>query len=60
VTVLNTNQGLVLRNRYFFMKKIGLKTVKRKTQMINLSEVKDYLNRMQPAKGVKPRRDGVN
>lgn len=57
--LFSTNQGLVLRHR-FFPEKIGLTTVKRKTRMINLSEVRDYHNRMQIAKGVKPRRDGVN
>jgi len=41
-------------------KKIGLEKVKRKTQMVNLSEERDYRNRTQPAKIVKPRRDDLN
>jgi hypothetical protein len=48
----SANQGLVLRHR-FYPEKIGLKTVMRKEQMKNLSEARDYRNRMQPAKRCK-------
>jgi len=54
--LLGTNQDLVLRHIFHPEKKIGLEKVKRKTQMVNLSEERDYRNRTQPAKIVKTKK----